>query len=276
MSERPGVIRRAPPPHKTGEASRQMMARADMGAMPGTTEESEDWVVSYMDMVTLLMIVFLTLVGMLWIDKKTRPTVVNVLQIETGQMPHRDFADTPPVLVPRPALTSVSGLSVPKPVERPLPANVSIAPQTRSLVDRWVDRLQQNGLDGQVSLQVQERRVSLQIRDRLLFPSGQIDIQPGGAQVIRRLATMLRDLPGVISVEGHTDDVPIHSDRFPSNWELSAGRAASVVRALVEDGLPAQRLRAIGYADTRPVAPNADPDSRAQNRRVTLVVEDTR
>src|SRR3546814_9739876 len=182
-------------------------------------EESEDWVVSYMDMVTLLMIVFLTLVGMLWIDKKTRPTVVNVLQIETGQMPRRDFADAAPAI---PAVLQ------PAQAVRPLPENVSITPQTRGLVDRWLAALQQTNRDGQVMLQVEERRVSLQIRDRLLFPSGQIDIQPGGDQMIRRLAAMLRPLPGTISVEGHTDDVPIHSDHFPSNWALSAGRAASV------------------------------------------------
>src|SRR3546814_13235057 len=79
-------------------------------------EESEDWVVSYMDMVTLLMIVFLTLVGMLWIDKKTRPTVVNVLQIETGQMPRRDFADAAP---------AISAVPQPAQAVRPLPENVS-------------------------------------------------------------------------------------------------------------------------------------------------------
>lgn len=266
MSDRPLPIRAAPGTRKGGETVRRMMALADT-RQEAAGEESEDWVVSYMDMVTLLMIVFLTLVGMLWIDKKTRPTVVNVLQIETGHMPRQDFADAAPTISPVPQPTQAA---------RPLPENVSITPQTRGLVDRWVAALQQNNLDGQVMLQVQERRVSLQIRDRLLFPSGQIDIQPGGDQVVRRLAAMLRDLPGTISVEGHTDDVPIHSDRFPSNWELSAGRAASVVRALVEDGLPATRLRAVGYADSRPMTPGSDPDSRAQNRRVTLVVEDMR
>jgi chemotaxis protein MotB len=266
MSERPVMPRRAVSARKDSEPVRRTMAMADLAAAPGGSEEAEEWVVSYMDMVTLLMIVFLTLVGMLWIDKKARPMVVNVLQIETGRMPRADFADTAPVVPPAP----------PSAVERPLPPNVTIAPETRSLVDRWVAELQRNGLDGQVSLQVQEHRVSLQIRDRLLFPSGQIEIQPGGDRVIQRLAAMLRGLPGVISVEGHTDDVPIHSERFPSNWELSAGRAASVVRALAENGLPAQRLRAVGYADTRPLAQGQDTNSRAQNRRVTLVVEDTR
>ena len=244
---------------------RRMAAYADRQA-PETAEESEDWVVSYMDMVTLLMIVFLTLVGMLWLDKKTRPTVINVLQVETGTLPRHEFADaamaveTPPAMPARP--------------EQPLPANVSIAPPMRATVDRWLEALRRNGLEDQVQLQIQENRVSIAIRDRLLFASGQSDIRQDGQMVLRRLTALLRDLPGVISVEGHTDDVPIQSDRFPSNWELAAGRAAAVVRTLTEHGLPVRRLRAIGYADSRPVARGTDTESRARNRRVTLVIED--
>src|SRR3546814_3933664 len=98
MSDRPAPIRPTPESRKGGEAVRRMMAMADVPREAASGEESEDWVVSYMDMVTLLMIVFLTLVGMLWIDKKTRPTVVNVLQIETGQMQRRDFADAAPAI----------------------------------------------------------------------------------------------------------------------------------------------------------------------------------
>lgn len=252
-----------------GLPARRLPGGIDLHAEPAGGEEAEEWVVSYMDMVTLLMIVFLTLVGMLWVDKKTRPTVVNVLQIETGHMPRADFRDTdPPVSAPEMRDLRAQG--------QPLPPYVDIQPHTRAVVDQWVDALRQNNLDDQVKLQVQERRVSIAIRDRLLFPSGQIEIQSNGIAVIKRLASLLRDLPGVISVEGHTDDVPIHSDRFPSNWELSAGRAASVVRALTEAGLPAQRLRAIGYADSRPLVRGIDNESRAQNRRVTLVIEDQR
>jgi chemotaxis protein MotB len=73
-------------------------------------------------------------------------------------------------------------------------------------------------------------------------------------------------------VEGHTDPVPISTLQFPSNWELSAQRATTVLRYLVRAGVPAERLRAVGYADTRPVADNSTPEGRAKNRRVALVV----
>ncbi|WP_341895006.1 OmpA family protein [Ferrovibrio terrae] len=252
---------------KAALAARRMALLAETHAAGSAAEESEDWVVSYMDMVTLLMIVFLTLVGMLWIDKKTRPTVVNVLQIETGTLPRHDFADaamTPEAPAAKPAV----------PADQPLPANVTVSPMTRATVDRWVEALRRNGLEDQVQLQIQENRVSIAIRDRLLFASAQSEIGPDGQRMLHRLTALLRDLPGVISVEGHTDDRPIRSDRFPSNWELSAGRAGAVVRVLTDNGLPVRRLRAIGYADSRPLVQNTDPESRARNRRVTLVIED--
>jgi chemotaxis protein MotB len=71
-------------------------------------------------------------------------------------------------------------------------------------------------------------------------------------------------------VEGHTDDIPISTEKFPSNWELSAQRAATVVRALADAGIAAQRLEAVGYADTRPLAANTSEDGRKENRRVSL------
>lgn len=289
MSEgeaRPG----APPRSRQASAkqiSRRAMAMAETPSEPvGGGEESEDWVVSYMDMVTLLMIVFLTLVGMLWVDKKTRPTVVNVLQVE-NRAARQDFPDASvpepfPLPLPRrplPPPEPQAAAPAAKPPETPsanLPPYVSIAPRTQMAVDQWVQAIRQNGLDQQVQLQLQENRVSIAIRDRLLFGSGQSDIQDAGQSVIRRLASLLRGMPGTISVEGHTDNVPINTERFPSNWELSAARAAAVVRALTESGLPPQRLRAIGYGDSRPIAQGSDETSRAQNRRVTLVVEDQR
>jgi len=71
-------------------------------------------------------------------------------------------------------------------------------------------------------------------------------------------------------VEGHTDDLPIHTQRFPSNWELSAARAASVVRFFIQQGIPKERLQAVGLADTQPRAPNTSPEDRAKNRRVVI------
>ena len=87
------------------------------------------------------------------------------------------------------------------------------------------------------------------------------------------LATAFAEQPYNLSVEGHTDNVPIQTARFPSNWELSSARAAMVTRRLIELGVPADRIRAIGYGDTRPRADNGTPEGRARNRRVAFVLQ---
>lgn len=120
---------------------------------------------------------------------------------------------------------------------------------------------------------VRERSVSFRISSELLFGLGQVELTSGGQDVLKRVLAVLQgtDLP--ITVEGHTDPIPIRNERFPSNWELSTARATSVLRRLIEGGIDPTRLRAIGYADTRPLASNDTTQGRAQNRRVEVILE---
>ncbi len=117
--------------------------------------------------------------------------------------------------------------------------------------------------------------VLLRIEGSLLFPSGSAALTAEGEALLQDLAEALRDHPGAISVEGHTDDRPIATDAFPSNWELSAARATRVLRRLVDAGVPAEQLRAVGRADTAPVAPNTNEPGRRANRRVDVLLHDT-
>jgi chemotaxis protein MotB len=107
------------------------------------------------------------------------------------------------------------------------------------------------------------------------FPAGRADLSPAGRRAMLDLAAKLRDLPNLIRVEGHTDDAPIATTAFASNWDLSAARATRVVRVLVDDGgIDPARLGAVGYAQFRPRVPNVNAPSRARNRRVDIVVLD--
>jgi len=107
------------------------------------------------------------------------------------------------------------------------------------------------------------------------FPAGRADLSVQAEGVMLDLADRLRNLPNVIRVEGHTDDVPIATPRFASNWELSTARATRVVEFLIEQGnIDPSRLSAAGYAEHRPRRPNVDAPSRARNRRVDIVVLD--
>ncbi|HAI59405.1 MAG TPA: flagellar motor protein MotD [Xanthomonadaceae bacterium] len=110
------------------------------------------------------------------------------------------------------------------------------------------------------------------IRSDVLFASGSAALSAPAREAIDQLATVLRELPNELRIEGHTDNDPIASALFPSNWELSGARAASVIRLLEGRGVDPRRMAAVGFGEKRPIADNATPAGRAANRRVMLVI----
>lgn len=116
--------------------------------------------------------------------------------------------------------------------------------------------------------------VELEMKNHMLFDSASSVINTAAVPSIRQIATVLRDIPNRIHVEGFTDNIPIHTSSYPSNWELSAARAASVVHLLMDEGLAPERMAAVGYGEHRPIADNATEQGRIQNRRVVLVILD--
>lgn len=132
-----------------------------------------------------------------------------------------------------------------------------------------------HGFANQVQAIVNRRGLVVQVlTDNLLFQSGQATLQPAGAPLLNEVAQLLNvDQTHPITVEGYTDNVPIHSVEFPSNWELSTARATTVVQYLISRGVNDNRLGAAGYADLHPIASNATAAGRALNRRVDIVIE---
>jgi chemotaxis protein MotB len=124
-------------------------------------------------------------------------------------------------------------------------------------------------------IEIEELRGRLQVRalDQILFDSGSVEIKPRGREVLAKVATQLGKVSDRrVRVEGHTDDRPIATPRFPSNWELSVGRAATVARFLAEHGIAPQRLEASGFGEYSPIASNDAPEGRARNRRIEIVL----
>jgi chemotaxis protein MotB len=133
--------------------------------------------------------------------------------------------------------------------------------------------LEAQGITAEVRAFREEQGVMLELQDRVLFDSGQATLRPDGLALLGRLVTLFTEMPNEIAVEGHTDNVPINTPEFPSNWELSTGRAARVVRYFVEiRGLLPERFSAIGYGEFRPVDSNATAEGRSRNRRVVFVI----
>ncbi|ART63249.1 OmpA/MotB family protein [Kushneria marisflavi] len=286
------------------QAARELVLTADR------SDESDGWMLSYLDLLTLLLVLFVLLLAMRSVVPQedlssstmaTRPAatvmvspltlaatqqlspVQNVPVNATGVLPWltaSPSAPTPWQMLPAtttvepphpraPARVDVqAALAVMIPLmERMTPMDEMPAPSNEVMaMDRRLA-----GIEG-VQVTRERERTILRIEDRLLFPSADVDISGQGSVLLDRLLPALRDFDGEISVEGHTDSRTISTERFPSNWELSVGRATAVLRYLSRGGVSASQLRAIGYGPTRPLAGNNTEAGRAQNRRVELVL----
>jgi chemotaxis protein MotB len=154
-------------------------------------------------------------------------------------------------------------------------ASVSEQNELVGLQHRLETYAKAHGFANQVKAIVDRRGLVVQVlTDNLLFQSGQATLQPAGLPLLNEVAQLLNvDQSHPITVEGYTDNIPIHSAEFPSNWELSTTRATTVVQYLISRGVNENRLGAAGYADLHPVASNATAAGRALNRRVDIVIE---
>ncbi|MCA1791878.1 MAG: OmpA family protein, partial [Thioalkalivibrio sp.] len=153
------------------------------------------------------------------------------------------------------------------------PIAAAVAPAVPAEFAAFMDLVAAHGEQQNLELLLDRHQLRLEVGNDILFPSGAADLADGGRSLLAELSNALSDDRLKISVEGHTDDVPISTARFPSNWELSSIRAITVARELIALGVPQQQLRVTGYADTHPRATNDSATNRALNRRVSLVLE---
>jgi chemotaxis protein MotB len=126
---------------------------------------------------------------------------------------------------------------------------------------------------GKLRVRVVRGRMVVELSENILFDSGKAELKKEGQEALTQVASVLGSIANRdFQIAGHTDNIPIKSAKFPSNWELSTARAVEVTRFLAEQGVDTARLSAAGYADTQPVASNADSEGRRQNRRIEIVL----
>ncbi len=137
------------------------------------------------------------------------------------------------------------------------------------------EKIKEEGLEDAVKVQVTETGIAIKIADPIGFESGSADVNPKLYGVLNDLSKIINAAPtSQIRVEGHTDNVPIHSAKYPSNWELSSARALNVVQYMANKGdVDPSRMSAIGYGEYRPIAPNTTPENRKTNRRIEVYVD---
>jgi chemotaxis protein MotB len=260
-------------------------------------ENHERWLVSYADMMTLLMVLFIVMFAISQVDSRKFAALKTGLQAGFGApvaiLDGGDKLLTPGGAV-APDSVNVSGSSggVVRNAEiEPLPGidpgavgrlvrtteRAQVAEEVENLerARRELQRaLHRRGLDGGATFRFDRRGLVVSVAtDRVLFASGSAQLLPGGRRILDALHGTLRRLPNQLSVDGHTNRLPIRTREFPSNWELSTDRAAGVLRYLADTGdIPVSRMSAAGFADTQPLLPPTDRRALVANRRVEIVV----
>ncbi len=245
--------------------------------MKGTTlleqfeqdDHSGNWIVTFADMMTLILVFFILLYTLSDYDNKAYRAMiatVNVLDGEGNQMSVIDYA-TRQGRRPEPlkAVEDFLGLN-------PSPDVIlSDTPRIYSEMESMIDN---TDLSEKVTLESAGDQINLKIDGRYLFDSGKADLKDSAKIIFNNLTILFRENPDYrIAIRGHTDDLDIDTVQFPSNWELSAIRATTVLRYFIQQGLDPERMTATGYADFIPVAPNDSAENRARNRRVEFVLE---
>jgi chemotaxis protein MotB len=229
----------------------------------------ERWLVSYADFITLLFAFFVVMYAISTLNEGKYRVLSDALV--TAFRHDRVVTAQTSGLAPMNRTTAA-------PMPAPLRAKV-VDPlrreQERKLLDlasKIKEALAPLVKTGQVRLTQLPRGIAVEINASVLFAPGQAALQPGSIDALQAVAHVLTSTGDSVQVEGHTDNVPIASAQFPSNWELASARASSVVRLFVSTGVSAARLTASGYAENRPVESNDTPEGRARNRRVTLLI----
>jgi chemotaxis protein MotB len=228
-------------------------------------ENHDRWLVSYADLVTLLFAFFVVMYAISVVNDGKYKVLSDALGDAFG------------------GRAAPAAKAERAQVEPALPLSAIVARRRTEAMRREKERLtalaRQLGATlaplvkaGKVRVTQSGRGVSVEINASVLFDSGDARLTGDSVEALRAVAGLLKEDTHAIQVEGHTDNVPISNTPFPSNWELSAVRASSVVRLFIDSGMAPERLTAVGHGANEPVAPNTDAIGRARNRRVAVTI----
>ncbi|HHV74843.1 MAG TPA: flagellar motor protein MotB [Thermoanaerobacterium sp.] len=221
----------------------------------GKKDNSERWLLTYSDMITLLMIFFIVLYTISTVNSQKFQQIAASLgktfdgtNYVIGQQSGNSILDSIKT-------TGTNGTN-----------DNSIASQLDKLIKQY-------NLQNMVTYKVDERGFVISLNDTLLFDTGSADVKPEQKETLIKIGNILKSMPNYIRVEGYTDNVPINNNQFHSNWELSVIRATNVVEILVNDvKMDPAKISAVGYGEYRPIVPNDSDKNRQLNRRVDIVI----
>lgn len=221
-------------------------------------DRSERWLITYADMITLLMIFFIVMYSLSKVDVDKFKSLAESLSAVFGA--GGMVLDSPgPAIIPGNPPEQIKDMTEKAQMEN-----------LKKELDEYVE---ESGMAARVSVTMEERGIVLSFQDNVLFDLGSDRLTVQAREILNKVAPILATTPNYIRIEGHTDNLPINTARFPTNWELSAARATNVVRELINThGFTPLKLSATAYGEYRPRAPNDSDTQRQMNRRVDLII----
>jgi chemotaxis protein MotB len=233
-------------------------------------ENLERWLVSYADFITLLFAFFVVMYAISSINEgKYRVLSDSIVSAFNEKQTSESMIN---LSQKNAEILQGTGKPIGKATPRKPGDPNPVAEHMKTIAKDVLGAMESLVKQGQVRVTQSERGITVEINASTLFASGDATLQPSSAQALAAVARVLAETDNPIQVEGHTDNIPIMSVSYPSNWELSSARASSVVRLLSDQGVPPGRLVAIGYADNKPLDANTTPEGRARNRRVNVLI----
>ncbi len=231
--------------------------REDRKPKGGNDEGAPQWMVTYGDLMSLLLTFFVLLVSFSSIQLVEFQKALGSLKGALGVLKYKESP------------TKSASLSIPY-----LTGNKKS--EFNEKFESMIEYIDQKGLKDSIEIQVTSNGIAIRMMDPVLFDLGKADLKPSIYPLLEKIGEMAQKWPNRIRVEGHTDDLPISTPEFPSNWELSAMRAISVIHYFEDRmGIDGHKLYYLGYGQNKPLVPNTSEKNRAKNRRVEIYFENT-
>lgn len=215
-----------------------------------------EWMATYGDLVTLLLCFFVLLFSMSTIDNQKFKAIITSMQGSLGVLDSGIIVEMDPITTNFPGDISEDENE-----------------EFKKILEQISDFIKKNGLEKSITLKLDERGLLIRFLDTVLFDSGKADIKNEAKYIIEMISDVIKESDKSIRVEGHTDNVPINTGRFPSNWELSTTRAVNVVKYIIElKDIEPWRISAAGYGEYHPIDTNDTSEGKQRNRRVDIVI----
>ena len=238
------------------------MARRKRGHAEAPHENEERWLLTYSDLITLLFVLFVVMYAISTTDVRKMTVLAQSLSAAFNA---DVFQGQQAVSVMNGQETTIQDQSYDSGVS-------TVAPDARAIKAALEDYAIGEGLGGEVQVGMAPQGIVIRLNDALLFTSGRAHLDDHAAKLVGKIVAIVRPLPNAVRIEGNTDDQPPEGGLYVDNWELSTARALAVLQAMVTQGMPPERLSALGTASYNPIVADPDEASRVKNRRVDIVV----